>query len=100
MRLKKGNKLLTFGRITLKDPWSQSGGQYVLRPILVVLVTRVVCDMNKGTIWEFENARWLKNPAQLPLFLYSNPDDAEKRLGFHGEKKSGLLLLLQLLSML
>ena len=39
----------------MKDPWSrQALGKRVLRPMLVV--SRVVCDMDKATICEFEKA--------------------------------------------
>ena len=56
--MRKGNKQLTLCRKMLKDPRSRLAalalGQRVLRPMLVV--SRVVCDMDKGTICEFGNA--------------------------------------------
>ena len=58
--LRKGKKQLTLGRIILKDPTSRlapadSRGEHILRPTLVVWVTRVG-DMDKGTMCEFGNA--------------------------------------------
>ena len=53
--LRKWNKQLTLGRKILKDPRSRLAlGQRVLRPMLVV--SKVVCDMDKGTICEFGKA--------------------------------------------
>ena len=60
--LRKGNEQLTFGRILLKDTRSRLVPEVevnaFLRQIFVVWVTRVVCDMDKGTTCEFGNARW------------------------------------------
>ena len=47
--------------------------------------------MDKGTMWEFGNARWSRNPTQLPAFPFSNSDDAEKRLGFDGCEEIGIV---------
>ena len=57
---KKGNKELTLGRITLKDPLRslvpETEMKPCVRPILVVWVIWVVWNMDKGTICEFGNA--------------------------------------------
>ena len=56
--LRKGYEQLTLGRILVKDPRSRLVPEAEMnafsRPTLLVWVTRVVCDMDKGKICELE----------------------------------------------